>query len=127
MTFNNETSVIPCEDDRHLPTVKFDFTGIGDLESKPKDSLVDIIGVCKSYEEATKITVKSNNREVSKRNIYLMDMSGKVVSATLWGEDVSTWTEQPAHVQKGGTCPGSCRTWPTSTCPDEGLRCLGNI
>ncbi|KAF6299555.1 replication protein A1 [Rhinolophus ferrumequinum] len=103
MTFNNETSVIPCEDDRHLPTVKFDFTGIGDLESKPKDSLVDIIGVCKSYEEATKITVKSNNREVSKRNIYLMDMSGKVVSATLWGEDADKFdgSRQPVMAIKG--------------------------
>lgn len=86
MTFNNETSVMPCEDGHHLPTVQFDFTGIGDLESKTKDSLIDIIGICKSYEEATKITVKSNNREVSKRNIYLMDMSGKVVTATLWGK-----------------------------------------
>lgn len=40
MTFNNETSVLLCEDDRNLPTVQFDFTGIGDLESKSKDSLV---------------------------------------------------------------------------------------
>ena len=40
MTFNNETSVMPCEDGHHLPTVQFDFTGIGDLESKSKDSLV---------------------------------------------------------------------------------------
>lgn len=40
MTFNNETSVLPCEDDHHLPTVQFDFTGISDLESKSKDSLV---------------------------------------------------------------------------------------
>lgn len=54
----------------------------------------DIIGICKSYEDATKITVKSNNREVAKRNIYLMDMSGKVVTTTLWGEDVSPSTEQ---------------------------------
>lgn len=54
----------------------------------------DIIGICKSYEDATKITVKSNNREVAKRNICLMDMSGKVVTATLWGEDVSACTEQ---------------------------------
>lgn len=103
MTFNNETSVMPCEDDHHLPTVKFEFTGIDDLESKPKDSLVDIIGVCKSYEEATKITVKSNNREVSKRNIYLMDMSGKVVSATLWGEDADKFdgSRQPVMAIKG--------------------------
>uniref|UniRef100_A0A9L0SVY7 Replication protein A subunit n=1 Tax=Equus caballus TaxID=9796 RepID=A0A9L0SVY7_HORSE len=103
MTFNNETSVMPCEDDHHLPTVQFDFTGIGELENKPKDSLVDIIGICKSYEDATKITVKSNNREVSKRNIYLMDTSGKVVTTTLWGEDADRFdgSRQPVMAIKG--------------------------
>ncbi|KAM6174717.1 replication protein A 70 kDa DNA-binding subunit isoform 2-T2 [Erethizon dorsatum] len=103
MTFNSETSVVPCEDDRHLPTVQFDFTGIGDLENKSKDSLVDIIGICKSYEDATKITVKSNNREVAKRNIYLMDTSGKVVTATLWGEDADKFdgSRQPVMAIKG--------------------------
>ncbi|XP_005349614.1 replication protein A 70 kDa DNA-binding subunit [Microtus ochrogaster] len=103
MTFNNETSVLLCEDDRNLPTVQFDFTGIGDLESKAKDSLVDIIGICKSYEDSTKITVKSNNREVAKRNIYLMDMSGKVVTTTLWGEDADKFdgSRQPVMAIKG--------------------------
>lgn len=74
-------------------------------------SILDIIGICKSYEDATKITVKSNNREISKRNIYLMDMSGKVVSATLWGEDVSTCIEQSVHVHSSGDikrCGGGC-------------------
>ncbi|XP_077021613.1 replication protein A 70 kDa DNA-binding subunit isoform X1 [Tamandua tetradactyla] len=103
MTFNNETSVMPCEDGHHLPTVHFDFTGIGDLEDKSKDSLVDIIGICKSYEDANKIIVKSNNREVSKRNICLMDMSGKVVTATLWGEDADRFdgSRQPVMAIKG--------------------------
>ncbi|XP_038615102.1 replication protein A 70 kDa DNA-binding subunit [Tachyglossus aculeatus] len=103
MTFNNETSVVPCEDAHHLPTVQFDFTGIGDLENKSKDSLVDIIGICKSYEEANKITVKSNNREVSKRNIHLMDMSGKLVTATLWGDDADKFdgSRQPVMAIKG--------------------------
>lgn len=81
--------------------------------------VLDIIGICKSYEDAIKITVKSNNREVSKRNIYLMDMSGKVVSATLWGEDVSTCVEQPEHGQKGVTCPGDL--------PNEGSGCARTI
>ncbi|KAL0597494.1 Replication protein A 70 kDa DNA-binding subunit [Plecturocebus cupreus] len=124
MTFNNETSVMPCEDDRHLPTVQFDFTGIDNLESKSKDSLVarsgkqrdgflwrgggvsvreDIIGICKSYEDATKIIVRSNNREVAKRNIYLMDTSGKVVTATLWGDDADKFdgSRQPVLAIKG--------------------------
>uniref|UniRef100_A0A8D1DHZ1 Replication protein A subunit n=1 Tax=Sus scrofa TaxID=9823 RepID=A0A8D1DHZ1_PIG len=103
MTFSNETSVMPCEDGHHLPTVQFDFTGIADLENKSKDSLVDIIGICKNYEDVTKITVKSTNREVSKRNIYLMDMSGKVVNATLWGEDADKFdgSRQPVMAIKG--------------------------
>uniref|UniRef100_A0A8C2V064 Replication protein A subunit n=2 Tax=Chinchilla lanigera TaxID=34839 RepID=A0A8C2V064_CHILA len=103
MTFNSETSVVPCEDDHHLPTVQFDFVGIGDLENKSKDSLVDIIGICKNYEDATKIIVKSNNREVAKRNIYLMDTSGKVVTATLWGEDADKFdgSRQPVMAIKG--------------------------
>nr|XP_045239608.1 replication protein A 70 kDa DNA-binding subunit-like [Macaca fascicularis] len=103
MTFNNETSVMPCEDGHHLPTVQFDLTGIDDLENKMKDSLVEIMGICKSYEDATKITVRSNNREVAKRNIYLMDTSRKVVTATLWGEDADKFdgSRQPVLAIKG--------------------------
>uniref|UniRef100_A0A5F7ZUD2 Replication protein A subunit n=1 Tax=Macaca mulatta TaxID=9544 RepID=A0A5F7ZUD2_MACMU len=103
MTFNNETSVMPCEDGHHLPTVQFDLTGIDDLENKMKDSLVEIMGICKSYEDATKITVRSNNREVAKRNIYLMDTSRKVVTAMLWGEDADKFdgSRQPVLAIKG--------------------------
>ncbi|XP_069471464.1 replication protein A 70 kDa DNA-binding subunit [Ambystoma mexicanum] len=103
MTFNNETSVIPCEDSTDVPTVQFEFVPIGDLESKGKDSMIDIIGICKSYEDVTKITVKSNNREVSKRNIYLLDTSGKMVSTTLWGEEAERFdgSRQPVVAIKG--------------------------
>lgn len=51
-------------------------------------SVPDVIGVCKSVDEATRLTTKSN-REVSKRTLHLMDMSGKLVTVTLWGEEVS--------------------------------------
>lgn len=40
IAFSNETSVVPCEDAEHLPSVQFDFVAIGDLESASKDSLV---------------------------------------------------------------------------------------
>ncbi|XP_043910811.1 replication protein A 70 kDa DNA-binding subunit [Protopterus annectens] len=66
-------------------------------------SFVNIIGVCRSYEDVAKITVKSTNREVAKRNIYLMDMSGKIVSVTLWGEDADKFdgSGQPIIAIKG--------------------------
>ncbi|XP_062887058.1 replication protein A 70 kDa DNA-binding subunit [Mobula hypostoma] len=103
MTFNNETSVIPCGDGDDLPTVQFEFVPINQLESKNKDTMLDIIGICKSFEDVTKITVRSSNREVSKRNIYLMDASGKVVSTTLWGEDAEKFdgSGQPVVAIKG--------------------------
>lgn len=49
--------------------------------------MTDVIGVCKSVDEATRLTTRSN-REVSKRTLHLMDMSGKLVTVTLWGEEV---------------------------------------
>ncbi|XP_055513624.1 replication protein A 70 kDa DNA-binding subunit isoform X2 [Leucoraja erinacea] len=103
MTFNNETSVIPCDDADDLPTVQFEFVPINQLENMNKDTMLDVIGICKSFEDVSKITVRSNNREVSKRNVYLMDMSGKVVSATLWGEYAEKFdgSEQPVIAVKG--------------------------
>ncbi|XP_068126178.1 replication protein A 70 kDa DNA-binding subunit [Hyperolius riggenbachi] len=103
MTFNSETSVIPCEDSSEVPTVQFDFVPISELENKNKDTLIDIIGVCKSFEDVTKVTIKSNNREVSKRTIHLMDTSGKVVATTLWGEDADKFdgSRQPVVAIKG--------------------------
>ncbi|CAH2219942.1 replication A 70 kDa DNA-binding subunit [Pelobates cultripes] len=103
MTFNNETSVIPCEDSSDVPTVQFEFVPIGDLESKNKDTLLDVIGICKSFDDVTKVTIKSNNREVSKRTINLMDTTGKLVSTTLWGEDADKFdgSRQPVVAIKG--------------------------
>lgn len=50
--------------------------------------ITDVIGVCKSVDEMTRLTTKTN-REVSKRALSLMDMSGKLVTVTLWGEEAS--------------------------------------
>uniref|UniRef100_A0A1A8J7W6 Replication protein A subunit n=2 Tax=Nothobranchius kuhntae TaxID=321403 RepID=A0A1A8J7W6_NOTKU len=86
MTLNGETSIIPCEDSCDVPTVQCDFVSIAELENRDKDAIVDVIGVCKSVDEMTRLTTK-NNREVSKRTLSLMDMSGKLVTVTLWGEE----------------------------------------
>uniref|UniRef100_A0A3P9P047 Replication protein A subunit n=1 Tax=Poecilia reticulata TaxID=8081 RepID=A0A3P9P047_POERE len=86
MTLNGESTVIPCEDSCDVPMVQCDFVSIGDLENREKDAIIDVIGVCKSVDELTRLTTKSN-REVSKRTMSLMDMSGKLVTVTLWGEE----------------------------------------
>ncbi|XP_071383235.1 replication protein A 70 kDa DNA-binding subunit isoform X2 [Centroberyx affinis] len=90
MTLNGESSIIPCDDSSDVPMVQCDFISIGDLENRDKDAIVDVIGVCKSVDEVTRLTTKSS-REVSKRTLNLMDMSGKMVTVTLWGEEAENF------------------------------------
>uniref|UniRef100_A0A4W6BY09 Replication protein A subunit n=1 Tax=Lates calcarifer TaxID=8187 RepID=A0A4W6BY09_LATCA len=102
MTFSGESTVIPCDDSCDVPMVQCDFVSISDLENRDKDAIIDVIGVCKSVEEVTRITTKSN-REVTKRTLSLMDMSGKVVTVTLWGEEAEKFdgSGQPIVAIKG--------------------------
>uniref|UniRef100_A0A3Q3QNJ7 Replication protein A subunit n=1 Tax=Monopterus albus TaxID=43700 RepID=A0A3Q3QNJ7_MONAL len=102
MTLNGESTVIPCEDTCDVPMMQYDFVSIGDLENRDKDSIIDVIGVCKSVDEITHLTTKSN-REVSKRTLSLIDMSGKVVTVTLWGEEAEKFdgSGQPIVAIKG--------------------------
>uniref|UniRef100_UPI0037E8354A replication protein A 70 kDa DNA-binding subunit n=1 Tax=Semicossyphus pulcher TaxID=241346 RepID=UPI0037E8354A len=102
MTLNGESTIIPCEDSSDVPMVQCDFVSIADLESREKDAIIDVIGVCKNVDEVTRLTTKSN-KEVSKRTVDLMDMSGKVVTVTLWGETAETFdgSGQPILAIKG--------------------------
>uniref|UniRef100_A0AAR2KZ72 Replication protein A subunit n=1 Tax=Pygocentrus nattereri TaxID=42514 RepID=A0AAR2KZ72_PYGNA len=102
MTLNGDSSIIPCDDSQDVPMVQCDFVFIADLEARDKDAIVDVIGVCKSVEDVTRITTK-NSREVSKRNIQLMDMSGKTIQVTMWGKEAETFdgTGQPILAIKG--------------------------
>jgi len=88
MTLNGESTVIPCDDtdSSDVPMVQCDFVSISDLENREPDAVVDVIGVCKSVDEMTRLTTKTG-REVSKRTVNLIDTSGKMVSVTLWGEE----------------------------------------
>ncbi|XP_046892266.1 LOW QUALITY PROTEIN: replication protein A 70 kDa DNA-binding subunit [Hypomesus transpacificus] len=102
MTLNGDSSIVPCEDSHDVPMVQCDFVSIADLETREKDSVLDVIGVCKSVDEVTRLTTKTS-REVSKRTLNLMDMSGKVVSVTLWGEEAEQFdgSGQPVLAIKG--------------------------
>ncbi|XP_054454284.1 LOW QUALITY PROTEIN: replication protein A 70 kDa DNA-binding subunit [Anoplopoma fimbria] len=102
MTLNGDSSIIPCEDACDVPVMQCDFVSICDLENREKDAIIDVIGVCKSVDEVTRLTTKTN-KEVSKRTLNLMDMSGKLVTVTLWGEDAEKFegSGQPIVAIKG--------------------------
>lgn len=102
MTLHAHSSIVPCDDTDGIPTVNCDFVPIAELENIDKDAVIDVIGVCKSVEDVSRITTKTS-REVSKRALHLIDTTGKVVTATLWGEEAEKFdgSGQPVVAIKG--------------------------
>ncbi|XP_041456357.1 replication protein A 70 kDa DNA-binding subunit-like isoform X1 [Lytechinus variegatus] len=109
LTFNNDTMVEPCvEEDVSIPAVQFDFKSIAHLEDTAEDSMIDVIGVCKSTSDLASVTIKSSNREVNKRSIQLVDDSQKEVSLTLWGKEAEEFdgSGNPVIAVKGARLSG---------------------
>ncbi|KAM4545166.1 replication protein A 70 kDa DNA-binding subunit-like isoform 2-T2 [Odontesthes bonariensis] len=102
MTLNAYSSIVPCDDSRGVPTVQCDFVPIGELENRDKDDIIDVIGVCKSADDVSRITTKTS-REVSKRALNLVDTTGREVTVTLWGEEAEKFdgSGQPVVAIKG--------------------------
>ena len=51
--------------------------------------LSDILGVVKSVSDISTVIGRQSQKEVTKREIQLVDQSGMVVNLTLWGTNVS--------------------------------------
>lgn len=91
MTFNHDTIIEPCEEQTDLPTMTFDFVKIDSLESKQPNTVIDVLGVVKGANDVSTVTGKQSKKEISKRDVQLVDQSGMVVNLTLWGSDAETF------------------------------------
>ncbi|CAG08885.1 unnamed protein product, partial [Tetraodon nigroviridis] len=102
MTLHAHSSIVPCADGQDIPAAQCDFVPIAELENRDKDAIIDVIGVCKTVEDVSRITTRTS-REVSKRTLHLIDTTGKMVAATLWGEEAEKFdgSEQPVVAIKG--------------------------
>ncbi|CAH3021049.1 unnamed protein product [Porites evermanni] len=86
MYLGNESNIELCNDPCDLPYMQYNFVSIGDLSNCNGDDIVDILGVVINIDDVSQITTRATNRQVSKRDITLLDRSEKSVRATLWGE-----------------------------------------
>ncbi|XP_015920041.1 replication protein A 70 kDa DNA-binding subunit [Parasteatoda tepidariorum] len=102
LTFNNDTTVMPCEESTSIPSLRFDFVPIAEIEQVEKDTNIDVIGVCKSCTDATTL-ISKQGKELVKREVKLVDRSNKEVSLTLWGSDAEKFdgTSNPVIAVKG--------------------------
>ncbi|XP_016897206.1 replication protein A 70 kDa DNA-binding subunit-like isoform X2 [Cynoglossus semilaevis] len=102
VTLHGHSLIVLCDDGQGVPTVHCDFVSIAELENREKDTVIDVIGVCKSAEDVSRITTKAG-REVSKRALVLIDTSEKVVTVTLWGKEAEKFdgSREPVVAIKG--------------------------
>eukprot|EP00127_Corallochytrium_limacisporum_P006836 Clim_evm51s236 gene=Clim_evmTU51s236 len=85
ITFDQKTIIQPVEDDVAIPHVGYQFVPINKLADTPKDHIVDLIGAVRAVGEVSSITTRATNRQVSKRDITLIDQTETMVQVTLWG------------------------------------------
>lgn len=76
MTLNNDSLIEECkENDGIVPQVKYDFVPISEIGSKEAGAVIDVIGVCRDASDVSSFTSKQTNRELRKREVYLVDKS----------------------------------------------------
>lgn len=85
MTFSSETVIQPCEEEDNLPHISYTLCPLSDVASKSVNDIVDVIGVVKSTAETTTITVRATGKELTKREVCIVDDSNASINITLWG------------------------------------------
>lgn len=59
-----------------------------------------MIGICKMAADLTSVIIKTTNKKLSKRDLHLVDRSGREVTCTLWGAEAEGFdgSNFPVHV-----------------------------
>lgn len=89
----NGTEVNHVSDTTGMPSERYEFRPICSLMDVAKDEMIDVIGVAHDVGELSSITVKSTGKQLSKRDLTLMDKTGHAVRVTLWGKDAEDFVD----------------------------------
>lgn len=105
MTFTGETVVQLCEDadDGAIPEIKYNLVPISEVSGMENKAAVDTIGICKEVGELQSFVSRTTNKEFTKRDLTLVDMSSSAINLTLWGDDAVNFDGhvQPVILVKG--------------------------
>lgn len=103
LTLNKMTEVMPCHENTSIPSMQYSFVPLDQLDKVAKDSVIDIIGVCKEAMDISVITQRTTGRELKKRDLLIIDDSKYEVRVTLWGTSAENFdgSLQPVLAIKG--------------------------
>ena len=86
-------------DTTDMPAIRYDYVDFTQLEKMNKDNaFVDVLAVIHTVDDLTTIMTKRDSRELSKREITLMDQAQIAVKCTIWGKNAEEWSHQVGDV-----------------------------
>eukprot|EP00824_Muranothrix_gubernata_P012816 TRINITY_DN269_c2_g1_i1.p2 TRINITY_DN269_c2_g1~~TRINITY_DN269_c2_g1_i1.p2 ORF type:complete len:674 (-),score=142.68 TRINITY_DN269_c2_g1_i1:320-2305(-) len=104
MDANGQIMAAPDEPD--IPRIRFNFTDIAQIEHLPKDRTVDVIGIVVQVGDLGQITRQTSGEQVPKRDITVLDKSGRTISLTLWGTFAALFQEHELRATPVMACKG---------------------
>ncbi|KAI9207538.1 uncharacterized protein BJ171DRAFT_439195 [Polychytrium aggregatum] len=87
-----------CTDSVAVPIIRLNLVKLGALNSIQKDGIADILGVVTDLGSVATITSKNSNKDITKRDITLVDDSGYSVRCTLWGQQAEAFSANHGSV-----------------------------
>jgi replication factor A1 len=104
LVFDKMGEVEEVKDDARIETVKFSFTDLRRVQSRPLPCTVDLCGVITSFESMYSFTSK-DGKNLVKREITIADDTAISMGVTLWGEraqqEDSVFQNNPVACLKG--------------------------
>jgi replication factor A1 len=99
---DSHTAIAPVLDavNDDIPSIHYTFVKIAKVAESKKDDVLDVIGVVKECGELQQITAKTTQKQLTKRDITLLDTSNASIRVTFWGKLAEDFTEAQA-----ASCP----------------------
>ena len=108
LTLEKDTIIKPLSgiEAASVPTPTYSIVPIAKLAEYPKDAIVDVIGIVIDVNPCTTIIAKATGKQLTRRDLVLIDASNATIRVTLWGKqaeeaDGPDWQSEPVLAIKG--------------------------
>lgn len=105
MSLSSDSEIIPVDvqEEEGLPEVVYNLVTIDQVQNVAPNTFIDVIGVVKGVEDVKVVTQKATNRELKKRDVFLVDQSNTMIRLTLWGDNAEQFegSGNPVMVLRG--------------------------
>ncbi|KRY46121.1 Replication protein A 70 kDa DNA-binding subunit [Trichinella britovi] len=95
LAFSSETQVEPCKDENvhKLPLLSFRFVKFDEIPRTNRKQLIDILGVVEKIGELEHKVARASQRELLKRDLFLIDDTKTAITLTLWGNEAENFKQ----------------------------------